>query len=285
MKNDLQTRAAILSEALPYIRKFNKKTVVIKYGGAAMANDELKRCVISDIVLLSLASIRVAVVHGGGPEINDLLEKLGKKPRFINGLRYTDAETMDVVQMVLAGKIGKDLTGLVSELGGKAVGLCGVDGSIFGAELLDDKYGLVGEIKNVDPALVNVAMDNGYIPIISTVAGGPDGAVYNINADTAAGALASALNAEKLILLTDVQGIMTDPGDEKTLLTELSLSEIPPLILSGAIGGGMIPKVDCCVEAIRRGVNRAHILDGRQPHSILIEMLTDGGVGTMIYGG
>lgn len=277
------SRAEILSEALPYIQKFHKKTVVIKYGGAAMSSDELKRAVISDIVLLSLSSIRVVVVHGGGPEINAVLEQIGKKPKFVDGLRYTDSETMDVVQMVLAGKIGKDLAAIVHELGGRALSLCGVDGDMFFAEKLagESDYGLVGELKKIDPSAVNVALDNGYIPIISTIARGED-SMLNINADTAAGALASAMGAEKLILLTDVRGILTDPKDDSTLLTNLNLSEIPALIKSGVISKGMIPKVDCCVEAVRRGVNSAHILDGRMPHSILVEMLSDSGVGTMI---
>lgn len=277
------SKAEILSEALPYIQKFHKKTVVIKYGGAAMTNEELKRAVISDIVLLSLSSIRVVVVHGGGPEINAVLKQIGKEPKFVDGLRYTDNETMDVVQMVLAGKIGKDLAAIVHEMGGRAVSLCGVDGDMFYAEKLsgESDYGLVGELKKIDPAVVNMALDNGYIPIISTIARGAD-SMLNINADTAAGALSAAIGAEKLILLTDVLGIMTDPNDDSTLLTNLNLSEIPALIKSGIISKGMIPKVECCVEAVRRGVNSAHILDGRMPHSILVEMLTDSGVGTMI---
>lgn len=282
---DYTQRAAVLSEALPYIKKFYGKTIVIKYGGAAMADDELKRTVISDIVLLSLASIRVVVVHGGGPEINELLVKTGKEPRFVNGLRYTDRETMDVVQMVLAGKICKDLTALANGLGGRAVGLCGIDGGIMRAKKLcgETDYGLVGELVAIDPSLINATLDNDYIPIVSTIAAG-DGCNYNVNADTAAGALAVALGAEKLILLTDVNGIMSVPGDESTLISKLGLSEIPQLIKEGVITGGMLPKVECCVETVRRGVPRAHILDGRLPHSVLIEMLSDGGVGTMIHG-
>jgi len=277
------SRAEILSEALPYIRKFHKKTVVVKYGGAAMASEELKRAVISDIVLLSLASIRVVVIHGGGPEINALLSQIGKEPKYIHGLRYTDSETMDVVQMVLAGKIGKDLASLVHEMGGQAISLCGVDGDMFFAEKLEGEtdYGLVGELKKVDPTSVNMALDNDYIPIISTIARGED-SMLNINADTAAGALAAAMGAEKLILLTDVRGIMNDSKDETTLISRLTLSEIPALTKNGVITKGMIPKVECCVEAVRRGVNSATILDGRMPHSILVEMLTDSGVGTMI---
>lgn len=281
ISREAAARAAILSEALPHIRKYNKKTVVVKYGGAAMTNESLKRAVISDIVLLSLVSIRMVVVHGGGPEINDLLGKIGKVPKFINGLRYTDEETMDVVQMVLAGKIGKDLAALAGELGGRAVSFSGMDGGLMRATPLSAEYGRVGELTDIDPGLINTALDNGYIPIISTVATGENGA-FNINADTAAGALAVALKAERLILLTDVQGILNDPNDPASLLTELAVPDIPRLIQRGVITGGMIPKLECCVEAIRRGVNRAHILDGRLPHSILIEMLTDGGVGTMI---
>lgn len=284
---DQTSRAAILSEALPYIRKYNKKTVVVKYGGAAMTDEKLKRAVISDIVLLSLASIRMVVVHGGGPEINEWLAKIGKEPKFINGLRYTDAETMDVVQMTLAGKIGKDLASLAGALGGRAVSISGMDGGMMRARPLSPEYGLVGELVSVDPHLINIALDNGYIPIVSTVASGIDGIdsagdTYNINADTAAGALAVALGAERLILLTDVRGILANPDEEDSLFTELSVSDIPQLIKRGIISGGMIPKLECCVETIRRGVHRAHILDGRQPHSILMEMLTDGGVGTMI---
>ncbi|MDR1664838.1 MAG: acetylglutamate kinase [Clostridiales bacterium] len=286
MTNEQSSRAAILSEALPHIRKYSKKTVVVKYGGAAMIdNEELKRAVISDIVLLSMSSVRMVVVHGGGPEISDLLKKIGKEPVFINGLRYTDDETMDVVQMVLAGKIGKDLAALAGEFGGKAVSLSGMDGGMMRARKLSDEYGLVGELQQIDPSLINVMLDEGYIPVISTVALGMEDAGparFNINADTAASALAVALGAERLILLTDVRGILTDPKDEASLITEISVSDIPQLVKRGVITGGMIPKLECCVEAIRRGVSKAVILDGRLPHAILMEMLTDGGVGTMI---
>ncbi len=276
-------RASVLSEALPYIQKFSHKTVVVKYGGAAMQSEALKRAVISDIVLLSLASIRVVVVHGGGPEINAVLDKMHIAPKFIDGLRYTDADTMDVVQMVLSGKIGKDLTALVHQLGGKAISLSGIDGQLMMADKLlgEVDYGLVGQIKRVDPFVINMALDNGYIPIISTVAQG-DNTAYNLNADTAASAIAVALGAEKLILLTDVKGILTDAKDDTTLIPVLALSDIPKLTKSGIITGGMIPKMECCVEAVRRGVTSAHILDGRTPHSILVEMLTDSGVGSMI---
>ncbi|MCL2084384.1 MAG: acetylglutamate kinase [Oscillospiraceae bacterium] len=279
--SDMKARAEVLSEALPYIRKFKGKTIVIKYGGAAMASEELKRAVISDIVLLSLASIRVVVVHGGGPEINALLERVGIEPRFIDGLRYTDEETMDVVQMVLAGKIGKNLAALIDELGGSAISLCGVDGAMIRAEKCDADYGLVGKIKEIKPEIVKMVLDNGHIPIISTVALGA-GTSYNLNADTAASALAVALGAEKLILLTDVRGIMTDPGNNKGFIPRLKLSEVAPLIKNGSVGGGMIPKIECCVEALRRGVPRTHIIDGRIAHSILLELLSKRGVGTMI---
>ena len=280
-------RAQILVEALPYIQKYNNKTVVVKYGGNAMINEDLKRAVISDIVLLKLVGINVVVVHGGGPEINEMLKKTGKESRFVNGLRYTDEETLDIVQMVLCGKVSKDLVGLISQMGGRAVGLCGIDGGIISANRLTEggtDYGYVGEITNIDPSLVNSAIENGYIPVISTVAQGVDDPAtsYNINADTAAAKLACALNAEKLILLTDVRGILKDAKDDGSLISTLTLSQIPRLIKEGVISGGMIPKLDCCVEAVRKGVVSAHILDGRIPHSILIETLSDSGIGTMI---
>ncbi len=281
---DLGRRAAILTEALPYLQKFSGKVIVVKYGGAAMVSEALKRAIISDIVLLSLASIKVVLVHGGGPEINALLDKIGKEPRFIGGLRYTDDETMEIVQMVLSGKIGKNLAGLAQELGGSALSLCGIDGGMIRAEKLagETDYGLVGDITRVDPAIIEMALANGHIPIVSTVALGEGGGVYNLNADTAASALAVALRAEKLILLTDVAGILTDPADPTTLLSSLGLSEIDSLCASGVIKGGMIPKVECCAGALRQGVPEAHILDGRLEHSVLLELLSDSGVGTMI---
>ena len=284
MEMDKKTRALILSEALPYIQKYSGKTVVIKYGGAAMIDPELKKAVLSDIALLSMASVRMVIVHGGGPEINGWLDKMGIEPHFIDGLRYTDAETMDIVQMTLAGKVGKELAAYVHELGGKAVSLCGLDGGMMRAKPIDEKYGQVGELVAVDTDLINSALDAGYIPIISTVASGIAGTheIYNINADTAAGAIAVALEAKRLMLLTDVVGILKDKNDESTLISVMSVSEIPSLVQTGVIQGGMIPKLECCEEAIRRGVQAAHILDGRIPHSVLMEMLTDGGVGTMI---
>ncbi|MCL2030014.1 MAG: acetylglutamate kinase [Oscillospiraceae bacterium] len=281
----LAARAAVLSEALPYIRKFSGKTVVVKYGGNAMQSEDIKRAVISDIVLLSLVGVRAVVVHGGGPEISGVLSRMGKESRFVGGLRYTDGETMDVVQMVLAGKVGKDLCSLITEAGGKAVGLCGLDGAMITAvrRKEGEDCGLVGEIVRVDRELLDVALDAGYIPVVSTVAQGDDGVTaYNVNADTAAAEIAVSLGAEKLILLTDIRGLCRDPKDEETLIHSAELSEIPGLVKNGVVTGGMIPKVDCCVRAIRKGVGRVHILDGRIPHSILIEMLTNTGVGTMI---
>ena len=276
-------RAQILVEALPYIQKFHGKTVVIKYGGNAMVSDELRHAVMSDIVLLHLVGIHVVVVHGGGPEINEMLGKVGKQSKFVDGLRYTDQETMDVVQQVLCGKVNKDLVATLNRMGGRALGLCGMDAGLFQARKLDEKYGLVGEVVQVDPAVVNDALAVGYIPVVSTVAQGVDGeTAYNINADTAAAKLAVALHAEKLILLTDVRGLLRDPKDEDTLIPEVGLSQVPGLVKDGVIQGGMIPKVDCCVEAVRSGVKNTIILDGRIPHSILIELLSDSGIGTML---
>ena len=276
-------RAQVLAEALPYIQKYYGKTIVVKYGGNAMISEELRRAVISDIILLHLVGIRVVVVHGGGPEITDMLKRLGKPSKFVDGLRYTDQETMDVVQQVLCGKVNKDLVATLNRMGGRALGLCGMDAGLFQARKLDEKYGLVGEVVQVDPAVVNDALAVGYIPVVSTVAQGVDGeTAYNINADTAAAKLAVALHAEKLILLTDVRGLLRDPKDEDTLLPEVGLSQVPGLVKDGVIQGGMIPKVDCCVEAVRSGVKNTIILDGRIPHSILIELLSDSGIGTML---
>ena len=276
-------RAQILVEALPYIQEYHGKTVVIKYGGNAMISDDLRHAVMSDIVLLSLVGIHVVVVHGGGPEINEMLSKINKQSKFVDGLRYTDAETMDIVQQVLCGRVNKNLVATLNRMGGKALGLCGLDGGLLQAVKKDERYGLVGEIKAVNPAPVQDVLEQGYIPVISTVAMGMDGETsYNINADTAAAKLAVALGAEKLILLTDVRGILRDPKDEDTLIHVVRMSEVPMLIKDGIIQGGMIPKLECCVEAVRSGVSRAHILDGRVPHSILIEILSDQGIGTML---
>ena len=279
----VEQRAQVLAEALPYIQKFSGKTIVVKYGGNAMISQELRQAVISDIILLHLVGIRVAVVHGGGPEITDMLRRVGKQSHFVDGLRYTDLETMEIVQQVLCGKVNKDLVATLNGQGGRAVGLCGMDAGLFQAKQLDEKYCLVGEITQVDPGVVVDSLSNGYIPVVSTVAQGTDGhSSYNINADTAAAKLAVALGAEKLLLLTDVRGLLRDPKDEGTLIPSVRLSDVPSLVKDGVITGGMIPKVECCVEAVRSGVSNAVILDGRIPHSILIELLSDEGVGTML---
>ena len=276
-------RAQVLAEALPYIQKYSGKTVVVKYGGNAMISEALRKAVISDIILLHLVGIQVVVVHGGGPEISAMLKKIGKESRFVDGLRYTDEETMEVVQQVLCGKVNKDLVATLNRMGGRALGLCGMDAGLFQARKLSERYGLVGEITQVDPSIVEDALADGYIPVVSTVAQGVDGeTAYNINADTAAAKLAVALHAEKLILLTDVRGMLRDAKNEETLIHVVELPEVPGLVKDGIIQGGMIPKVDCCVEAVRSGVERTHILDGRIPHSILIEMLSDEGIGTML---
>ncbi|MDO5142674.1 MAG: acetylglutamate kinase [Eubacteriales bacterium] len=283
---DAELNAKILVEALPFIQKYYGQTVVVKYGGNAMINEELKDAVIHDLVLLNLVGIKVVVVHGGGPEISEMLKKIGKESRFVNGLRYTDRETMDIVQMVLCGKVNKDLVTLLEKAGGRGIGLGGMDGGLFQAKRLTDRmgtdYGYVGDIVDVDPAPVIDMLEEGYIPVVSTVARGiDDDTNYNINADTAACKLAVALKAKKLILLTDVRGLMRDPSDESTLLRFLKVSEVPKLLRDGIIKGGMIPKVDCCVEAVRKGVEAANIQDGRVKHSILIELLSKVGVGTM----
>lgn len=276
-------RANVLAEALPYIQKYNGKTIVVKYGGNAMISEELRQAVISDIILLHLVGIHVVVVHGGGPEINDMLKKIGKESKFVDGLRYTDQETMDIVQQVLCGKVNKDLVATLNRKGGKAIGLCGMDGGLFRAEQLDEKYGLVGEVTEVCAEPVINALENGYIPVVSTVALGTDAeTAYNINADTAAAKLATALGAERLLLLTDVRGLLRDPKDESTLIQELNVSAVPGLVKDGIISGGMIPKIECCVEAVRSGVHSTVILDGRIPHSILIELLSDEGIGTLL---
>ena len=271
-------------EALPYIQQYHGKTIVIKYGGNAMVSQDLRQAVMSDIVLLNLVGIHVVVVHGGGPEINEMLGKVGKESKFVDGLRYTDAETMDIVQQVLCGRVNKNLVATLNRMGARALGLCGLDGGLFQAVKKDLRYGLVGEIKKVDPEPVLGAIDKGYIPVVSTVAMGVDGETsYNINADTAAARLATAIGAEKLILLTDVPGLMRDPKDESTLISVVHMGEVPKLIEEGIIKGGMIPKLECAAEFVRGGDDcRAHILDGRVPHSILIEILTDQGIGTML---
>ena len=280
-------RAQVLVEALPYIQRYYGKTVVIKYGGNAMISEELRRAVISDIILLRLVGIHVVVVHGGGPEISEMLKKTGKESRFVNGLRYTDQETMEIVQMVLCGKVNKDLVATLNRAGGQAVGLCGLDGGMLKAVRRQEEgvdYGLVGDITRVEPKVIQDVIQDDFIPVISTVAQGTDAETsYNVNADTAAARIAVALGAEKLILLTDVRGLLRDRNDEGTLISQVRLSEVPGLVSEGVITGGMIPKVACCVDAAENGVRRTHILDGRIPHSILIEVLSHAGIGTMIW--
>ena len=283
--NNNSERARTLVEALPYIQEFTGKVVVIKYGGNAMISPELFDAVMEDIILLQLVGIHVVLVHGGGPEINDMLERLGMESRFVNGLRYTDADTIGIVQGVLCGKVNKDLVSTLARKGGNAVGLCGLDGRLFEArKLTGGDYGYVGDIINVNPEVVMQAINDGYIPVVATVAFGiDDDTSYNVNADTAAAQLAVALKAEKLILLTNTRGVLLVKDDESTLIKVIRPEEIGGLRAEGIIAGGMIPKVECCADAIAGGVRRTHILDGRIPHSILIEMLTDEGAGTMIY--
>ena len=275
-------RSEVLVQALPYIQQYHNKTVVIKYGGNAMINEDLQDAVMTDIVLLRSVGINVVLVHGGGPEINDMLNKIGKESKFVDGLRYTDEETVDVVQMVLAGKVNKRLVHHLHLHGGHGIGICGLDDGMIKAKKVEDKdIGFVGDIIDVDTTLVNGILEQHYIPVISTVGGGENGEVFNINADIAAAKIAAALGAEKLLLMTDVRGLLRDKDDESTLIHSVNVSEVPQLKSQGVIKGGMIPKIDCCVEAVRRGVKRTHIIDGRIPHSILIEMLTDSGIGTM----
>lgn len=274
-------RAEVLIHALPYIQKYYNKIIVVKYGGNAMINEELKDAVMGDIVLLSLIGIKVVLVHGGGPEISDMLKKIGKQSEFVNGLRVTDSETADIVQMVLAGKISKNLVNLLEIHGGSAIGLSGADGHMISARQLDPALGFVGEITDIDTKLITDVLEKGYIPVISTVGRDDQGNVYNINADTAASRIAGMLKAESLISMTDISGILRDKDDPSTLITKIHVSDAPQLMRDGIISGGMIPKVECCIEAIRMGVNKVFIIDGRIPHSILIETLTDEGIGTM----
>ena len=278
-------RASVLTEALPYIKKYNNKILVVKSGGNAMINDDLKEAVMGDLVLLSLVGVKVVLVHGGGPEITEMLGKIGKKSEFIDGLRVTDKETVDIVQMVLAGKINKNLVNLLENKGAKAIGLSGIDGHMIRSEKLDEVHGYVGEITNVDVTPIVDCLDKGYIPVISTIGYDNEGNTYNINADTAAARIAGALGAESLISMTDIEGILRDKNDPSTLISKIYVSDAPRLMREGVISGGMIPKVNCCIEAIRRGVRKVFIIDGRIPHSILIETLTDAGIGTMFVGG
>jgi len=277
-------RAQVLAQALPYIQRYYGKVVVVKYGGNAMINEELKQQVMEDIVLLHLVGVKIVLVHGGGPEINDLMQRLGKKAEFVDGLRVTDKETVDIVQMVLAGKVNKSLVNLVEMKGGKAMGISGIDGRLIEAEPKDRRLGYVGNIVkvNIDPVID--LLENDYIPVISTVGCDREGNTYNINGDTAAAFIAGALRAKRLIMMTDIAGILTDKNDPSTLIPELTVSEARGLFDSGIISGGMIPKVNCCIEAIERGVKNVIIMDGCVPHSILMEILTDEGAGTMVKG-
>lgn len=277
-------RAQVLTQALPYIKKYSGKIVVIKYGGNAMVSEELKQQVMEDIALLWLIGVKVVLVHGGGPEISETMKKLGKEPSFVNGLRVTDKETVDIVQMVLAGKINKTLVNLLQMKGGHAVGLSGIDGGILEAAVKDEALGYVGKITKVRTQPITDLLEKNYIPVISTVAGDRQGNTYNINGDTAAAWLAGALKAERLIMMTDINGILRDKENPNSLIPELTVSQAKKLFDEGVISGGMIPKVDCCVEAIQRGVNHVVILDGRVPHSILMELLTDEGAGTLVTG-
>jgi acetylglutamate kinase len=277
------TRVRVLSEALPYIQQFTGRTVVVKYGGAAMKDGSLKDKVIRDIVFLSCVGVRPVVVHGGGPEINSWLGKLGIEPQFKNGLRVTDAATMDVVEMVLVGRVNKELVSLINRSGGRAVGLCGKDGNLIKARPEGrEGIGFVGEVSGVDISILETLVENGYIPIVSSVAADEAGQAYNINADTVAGEIAAALGAEKLILLTDTAGILKDYKDPSTLIGKVDIQEARHLIASGVVGGGMIPKVNCCVRSLAQGVRAAHIIDGRIPHALLLEIFTNEGIGSMI---
>jgi len=278
------SRAAVLIHALPYIQSFRGKTIVVKYGGNAMINGELKAAVIQDVVLMSCVGIRAVLVHGGGPEIDSMLKKTGKESRFVNGLRYTDAETMEIVQMVLCGKVNKDITGMIQQQGGRAIGLCGIDGAMLKARKLQkEDLGLVGEIEEVDSLVLHTALDAGFIPVVSSVACGiDDGQPLNINADTASAKIAAALCAEKLVLMTDVRGIMRDLQDPDSLIKTANCNELGRLKEQGIISKGMIPKVDCCALALEGGVKNTHIIDGRLPHALLVELFTDEGIGTMI---
>ena len=278
-------RAEVLTAALPYIRRYHGKVVVVKYGGNARINEQLKQQVMEDIVLLWLIGVKVVLVHGGGPEINDTMKKLGKEAHFVNGLRVTDKETMEIVQMVLAGKINKTLVNLIQMKGGHAVGLSGIDGGILEAKMKDEALGFAGTVTKVRPQPINDLLEKGYIPVVSTVGCDRMGNAYNINGDTAAARIAGALNAERLIMMTDIAGILEDKDDPNTLIPHITVEEARSLYASGVISGGMIPKVDCCIDALEHGVDNVVIMDGRIPHSILMELLTDEGAGTMVMKG
>lgn len=282
MNIDHEARAQVLVEALPYLQHYYGKIIVVKYGGNAMISPDLQKAVMDDIVLLSLIGIKVVLVHGGGPEISDMLKRVGKESVFVDGLRVTDKETAELVQMVLAGKVNKNLVNLLENTGGKAIGLSGMDGHLIEAKIQDERLGFVGEITHVNTAPITDLLDKGYIPVVSTVGCDRENHVYNINADTAAARIAGELKAENLILMTDIAGVLRDKDDPGTLIPHILVSEVPQLMGEGVIQGGMIPKMDCCVAAIRRGVKQACIIDGRVPHSILIETLTNAGIGTML---
>ena len=285
MRMDNKLRAEVLIEALPYIRNYSGKILLVKYGGSAMTDENLKMAVMGDLVLLSLIGVKVVLVHGGGPEITDMLGRLGKKTEFVDGLRVTDAETADVVQMVLAGKVNKSLVNFIQNLGGKAIGLSGADGGLINARQLDPRLGYVGEIESLNVQPVLDVLEMGYIPVVSTVGCDSEGNVYNINADTAAARIAGMLKAESFINMTDTPGLLADAKDESTLISKIFVSDAQRMINQGRLSGGMIPKVGCCIEAIRRGVKKVFVIDGRVPHSILIETLTDEGMGTMFVSG
>lgn len=275
-------RAKVLVQALPYIRKYNEKIVVVKYGGNAMTDEKLKSSVMKDIVIMSLIGMKVVLVHGGGPEITEMLDKLGKETEFVDGLRVTDRETADVVQMVLSGKINKSLVNLIESKGGKAMGICGTDGHMIQAKQLDPRLGYVGEITKVNTQPILDLLEKGYIPVVSSVGCDNNGNIYNINADTAAAKIAGMLGAECLISMTNIAGILKDKDDPKSLISELNLDDAAKLMEEGVIAGGMIPKVECCVNAINWGVRKVFVIDGTIKHSILIEILTDEGIGTMV---
>ncbi|MBQ9848671.1 MAG: acetylglutamate kinase [Clostridia bacterium] len=275
-------RAEVLTQALPYIKQYTGKVVVVKYGGNAMVNEHLKEQVMEDIVLLWLIGVKVVLVHGGGPEISELMGRLGKKAEFVDGLRVTDKETVDIVQMVLAGKVNKTLVNLLEMKGGKAMGISGMDGRLIEAEMKNKKLGYVGKITNINIAPVNDLLEKGYIPVVSTVGCDKEGNTYNINGDTAAAYIAGALESERLIMMTDITGVLRDRDDPSTLIPQITVKEAEKLKEEGVISGGMIPKIDCCIEALQKGVQNVAIMDGRVPHSILMELLTDEGAGTMV---
>jgi acetylglutamate kinase len=275
-------RAEVLTQALPYIKRYNGKTVVVKYGGNAMINEHLKEQVMEDIVLLWLIGVKVVLVHGGGPEISDMLKKVGKQSEFVDGLRVTDKETAEIVQMVLAGKINKQLVNLLGEFGGNAVGISGIDGHLIEAKVKDERLGFVGEITSVNVQPIVDMLEHGYIPVVSTVGCDKEGNIYNINADTAAAYIAGGMNAERLISMTDIAGILKDKDDPDSLIPNITIKEAYKLFEDGTVSGGMIPKVQCCIDAILKGVQKVIIMDGRVPHSLLIELLTDEGAGTMV---